>query len=71
MENSGALEDTTTQFNKTIEWRVRRVSEAEQLEKLCKPVVDWLKKNHDPHTEVHITVDHIDLMESVIGIPVE
>lgn len=49
----------------------RNMSEAEELEKLCKPVVDWLKKNHDPHTEVHITVDHIDLMESVIGIPVE
>ena len=32
------------------------MSEAEELEKLCKPVVDWLKKNHDPHTEVHITV---------------
>nr|DAF36734.1 MAG TPA: hypothetical protein [Caudoviricetes sp.] len=25
------------------------MSEAEQLEKLCQPVVDWLKKNHDPH----------------------
>ena len=47
------------------------MTEIEKLEKLCKPVVDWLKKNHDPHTELHITVDHIDLMESVIGIPVE
>lgn len=50
---------------------MRRVSEAEQLEKLCQPVVDWLKKNHDPHTEVHISEDRIDLVESVIGIPVE
>lgn len=49
---------------------VRRVSEAEQLEKLCQPVVDWLKKNHDPHTEVRISAEHIDLVESVIGIPV-
>lgn len=47
------------------------MSKAEELEKLCKPVVDWLKKNNDPHAEVHITVDHIDLMASVIGIPVE
>lgn len=38
------------------------MSEAEELEKLCKPVVDWLKKNHDPHTELHITVDHIAAM---------
>lgn len=50
---------------------VRRVSEAEQLEKLCQPVVDWLKKNHDPHTEVRISAEHIELVESVIGIPVE
>lgn len=49
----------------------RNMSKAEELEKLCKPVVDWLKKNHDPHTEVHIAVDHIDLMVGVIGIPVE
>ena len=46
------------------------MSEAEQLEKLCQPVVDWLKKNHDPHTEVRISAEHIDLVESVIGIPV-
>ncbi len=46
------------------------MSEAEQLEKLCQPVVDWLKKNHDPHTEVRISEDRIDLVESVIGIPV-
>ena len=47
------------------------MSEAEQLEKLCQPVVNWLKKNHDPHIEVHITAEHIDLMESMIGIPVK
>ena len=46
------------------------MSEAEQLEKLCQPVVDWLKKNHDPQTEVRISAEHIDLVESVIGIPV-
>ena len=49
----------------------RNMSKAEELEKLCKPVVDWLKKNHYLHTEVHIAVDHIDLMVGVIGIPVE
>lgn len=47
------------------------MSEAEELEKLCQPVVNWLKKNHDPHTEVHIAVDHIDLVVGVIVIPVE
>ena len=49
----------------------RNMSETEELEKLCKPVADWLKKNHDPHTEVHITIDHIDLVVGVIVIPVE
>lgn len=47
------------------------MSEAEQLEKLFQPVVNWLKKNHDPHTEVHITIDHIDLVVGAIGIPVK
>ena len=47
------------------------MSEAEELEKLCKPVVDWLKKKNDPNTELNITAEHIDLMESVIGIPTE
>jgi alkaline phosphatase len=51
--------------------RLYYMSEAEELKELCQPVVDWLKKNHDPHTEVHITAEHIDLMESVIGIPVK
>ena len=45
--------------------------EVEELKELRQPVVDWLKKNHDPHTEVHITAEHIDLMESAIGIPVK
>ena len=47
------------------------MSEAEELEKLCKPVVEWLKKNHDPHTEVHIPGEPRDLIESVIGLPVK
>ena len=47
------------------------MSETEQLEKLCQPVVDWLKKNHDPHTEVRISAEHIEWVERVIGIPVE
>ena len=27
------------------------MSKAEELKKLCKPVVDWLKKNHEKMTK--------------------
>lgn len=51
-------------------FRGKQIPQWYSLEALCQPVVDWLKKNHDPHTEVRISADHIDLVESVIGIPV-
>lgn len=47
------------------------MEKVEELKALCQPIVERLEKNHDPHTEVRISTEHIDLVESVIGIPVE
>ena len=49
---------------------VRRVEKVEELKVLCLPIVEWLEKNHDPHVEIRISAERIDLVGIVIGIPV-
>lgn len=41
------------------------------LEAVCKPVVDYLKENYDPHYTVIITDSLIKLVRDEIGIPVK
>lgn len=43
----------------------------EELEEATKAIVDLLKKKGHPHMKVIIEQDHIELVEGVIGIPVE
>ncbi|MFT8313215.1 MAG: hypothetical protein ABF633_03050 [Clostridium sp.] len=43
----------------------------ESLEELCKPVVEYLKNNYNPHCTVVITDSQIKLVEDVISIPEE
>lgn len=45
--------------------------EMKKLEELCLPIVEWLKKNYDPYTQVQITSDNIEMIQKVIGIPLE
>lgn len=40
-----------------------------ELEKLAKPLVDYLRKNHNPHTTIVITDDRVVVTEDIIGIP--
>lgn len=46
-------------------------SPVQELEEICKPVVEYLKKNYDPHCTVVITDSHIKLVRDEIGIPVK
>lgn len=39
------------------------------LSEICMPVVKYLKKNSDPYTEVHISVDGIKVTSVKCGIP--
>jgi len=41
-----------------------------ELEQLCKPVAEYLKKNWDPYCTAIITDTHIRLVRDEIGIPV-
>jgi hypothetical protein len=43
----------------------------DELEKLCIPVTDWLKRNGNPYSSVRITEDRIELLDTAICIPVE
>ena len=44
--------------------------EMKELEQLCRPVVNYLKNNWDPHCTVVITDSHIKLVRDEMGIPV-
>lgn len=44
--------------------------EIKNLNEICKPVVDYLKENYDPHCTVIITDNHIRLVRDEMGIPV-
>ena len=46
------------------------IKHIENLEKLCKPVADYLKEHYDPHCTVIIAEDYIKLVEDTIDIPV-
>lgn len=39
------------------------------LRELTAPIVEWIRENHSPHTEVHISWDHVWVRHDGIGIP--
>lgn len=42
----------------------------EQLKELIAPVVEWLKKNGNPHTQIIVGIDCVKVTEDVFGLPV-
>lgn len=47
------------------------ISDREAVREMCKPVISYLRKNCDPYTEVHITMDEIKITTVGCGIPVK
>lgn len=45
------------------------IKDTEELKHLCKPLVEYLRKNCDPYTEVHITDSEIKVATVDCGIP--
>lgn len=41
----------------------------DNLEKLAAPIVDWIREHHGPHTEVHISWDHVWVKQDLLGLP--
>lgn len=44
------------------------IKDTEELKRLCNPVVEYLRKNCDPYTEVHITDSEIKVISVESGI---
>lgn len=40
------------------------------LECLCRPIIEYLRAEHNPHTVIVIKEDKIELLQQEIGIPV-
>lgn len=47
----------------------RKDLEFEELYKLCEPVLEYLHKKYDPHTEIVISMEHIRIKNDVMSIP--
>lgn len=45
------------------------VKNVEKFKELCQPVIDYIAKNGDPYTEVHISMDKINVTSVECGIP--
>lgn len=50
---------------------MNKIEEMQNLEKVCKPVAEYLRNNYDPHCTIIITDTQIKLVRDEIGIPVE
>lgn len=46
-------------------------NEFKELEKVCIPVVEYLKKNHNPHCTIVITDTYVKVVSDEIGMPVK
>ena len=43
--------------------------EFEDLKRICEPVVQYLRENYDPHTQIVVTYDSVKVMQEEIGVP--
>jgi len=41
-----------------------------EVEKLCIPLVQFLRKNYDPHTEIIVSTDFVKVSQELLGVPV-
>lgn len=42
----------------------------DELEKISLPLIDYLKNNYNPHTEIVIKMDSVEVKQNVAGIPI-
>ncbi len=48
---------------------MRSVINAERLDELAKPLVEYLKENCHPHTAIVITAERVAAVETVLSMP--
>lgn len=49
--------------------KVELYIEKRPLEELCKPIIEYIKENYNPHTEVVVTMDGITVKQDIEEIP--
>ena len=42
-----------------------------ELEALARPLVDYLRQKHHPHTTIVVTYDRVVLVEETLGVPLD
>ena len=47
------------------------MNEITKLKEVCKPIVEYLNENFDPHTTIMITSDCVKVCQDVYGVPIE
>lgn len=45
------------------------MNDTDKLEQLAKPLAEYLRKNHHPHTAIVVTDERVVVVEDVLGIP--
>lgn len=40
-----------------------------ELKALATPLVEWIRKYHGPHTEIHISWDYVAVKQDDVGLP--
>ena len=77
MENMacGILADANKELtNAAIEqlrekWNARAPQRLEEFQALVTPLVDWLRENYDPHTEIRVGWDKAEIFCIDMGVP--
>lgn len=39
----------------------------QELEDICKPIVEYIEKNYNTHTEILVTTSNITVKENILG----
>lgn len=42
-----------------------------RLEQICHPLVEFIKENYNPYTEITVTMDSITVKQNVEGVPLK
>ena len=46
-------------------------TKVEELQKLCEPLIEYIKKNYHPYTEIAVSMDFIKIRSENLSIPIE
>jgi hypothetical protein len=53
----------------TTKQQANSIATMEELEILTAPLIDWLRKHHNPHTAIYISWDYVSVKHDGMGIP--